>query len=266
MIKIFLTEKKPIEFLYEDHFNQMIRIFLDTNALSEILIETSKLGKDTKLLRKYSHRWMHCFSVYTLYEIYNGDEARWQELLKFVSEIHCVMFLPRNKIVEYEYNRYVGKNTSEKEMYVYLNFDIKDVDSVQKFEKMVSDFCKKEIDNIIHESAVVEYMKQTKIKRTEHEIVKSVLLSLGYELKKKGDYIHFPSIRVFALSVMGRASNTNRKEFWFNDVIDTWISYCMPYVHDVITEKEQKGILEQAKKKIPEIKHLNISILSDFSK
>lgn len=265
--KEMMREKPQRECLTENDLKEMIRVFLDTNALSNVLNGTTTLGKDVRTMAKHSYRFIHCFSIYTLYEIYNGDKERWKKLLNFLSEIYFIVFLTKDKIVKYEYNKYIGKETSEREILFYFGIDIKDTKGIKEFEKMICDFCAKEIKEIELERKVVEIIKQNykKAKLNEQRMVEAVLSSLGLKLLKKEDYIYFPSIRVFALSVFGRASNTNRKNIGNNDIIDTWISYCMPYIHEIITEREQSGILEQAKNKISEIKHLKITKINEFA-
>lgn len=268
MVKELMTEKPQRKHFYEEDYNQTIKVFLDTNALSGIINGTNTLGDDIRKMTKFTHRYIFCFSSYTLYEIYKGDKKRWEKLLAFLSEIYFLVFLPRRNIIQYEYNKYVGKKTSPREICFYLNLDIKNSKSIKKFKKMICDFYEGEIKNVELESTAVQILKENynKLKINEKQIVEAVLASCGFTLAKKEDYIYFPSIRVFALSVIGRVSNSNRKNIGNNDVVDSWISYCMPYVHQVITEKEQRGLLEQAKPKIKEIEHLIINKISEFDK
>ena len=67
------------------------RVFLDTNALSGIINGTNTLGDDIRKMTKFTHRYIFCFSSYTLYEIYKGDKKRWEKLLAFLSEIYFLV-------------------------------------------------------------------------------------------------------------------------------------------------------------------------------
>ena len=53
-----MTEKPQRKHFYEEDYNQTIKVFSDTNALSGIINGTNTLGDDIRKMTKFTHRFL----------------------------------------------------------------------------------------------------------------------------------------------------------------------------------------------------------------
>lgn len=199
------------------------------------------------------------------YELYNGDKDRWEKFIEFVSERDFMVFLPEWSILEYEYKKYCNLDSDEKLLAFMLNFD--DEESIKRFISMIDEFANRQRKRAKEAAAIIDFAKRN-IKEAnykESELIPKLLEVDGITINSKRDYVHFPSTRVHGFAIARRILNSKRKPIGTNDIMDSLISYCIPYVDIVITDKEQCEILKQAKREIPELKNLEICPLSSFA-
>lgn len=253
--------------------NEWNLLYLDTNALSEMISNNNNFGKNI-LLEFAMKNYCFCFSFYNVLELKNGYPKRYNKFIEIFSKMPCIMFMPYKVIVKEEVNAHNGNSFDiTKVSYSFVpmlgeNYDINHylsklvplAQSILKDEenafKELAKFFTKQKDS---KNKFVEYDKDYEIETT-----KDFLKSLDYKIIGIIDINKLPACRMINMSVYNRIVNGKKIAIQGSDINDIMISAVTPYVDSIITEKYQKSIIDKAKNNINQIKNIDCYKVSDF--
>ena len=248
-------------------------IFLDTNALSNLISNYKNFLNN--LLKKFpSENIYYIFSIYNVLEISNGDISRFESLKKIFSNNKCLMFLTYQDILQEE-KRFYDDNKFE-----YENISFSFVPNYKKeysFEWFIEEIfpkIKQKIDiQSEAEESLLEFYNNIKNsgksyknlnEEYEIEVIKEFLNVFGITITDENRILStFKSCRMVNKSIYNRITQGN-KILKKNDLYDAMISATFPYVDSIITESYQAEMINQIKRKIPEMKNTTIYKISEF--
>lgn len=253
-------------------------IFLDTNALREIVTNNNLSGKI--FLEKFIiEKYVPCFSIYNIWEIKPLQDI-YDKFIDFFSIVPCLVIFPNKLVLAEEYKCYqrkekmkicnkisnvfspLGKeNTYRTKLFFegyYNNKQLKDLtnEHIAQLNTIAS--------NWQDQRAVVGKISFVEYKKLEKDIVVKDLQNWG--VIQEGVEIEldsFPAARIMEYSHFRRVHQTN-KFIKPNDVLDIEISCIVPYVNAVITERFQCDVYRAAQKFIPQMNEVNIYTMSEL--
>lgn len=263
-------------------------VFLDTNALREITLNSFSTRQG------FAQRFFNagaiyapCFSFYNVVELLPYTDI-YDAFTTFFSIIPCFMFFPEKTIAKFEYSCFMHKSSPVFSNEIANAFSPFLVDGKVSFRSfldttLTSSFrtalnheldllpisleawTQQRVSGAVSASANAQYTSFNDQYYLDHEyaaIIKDIQLR-GLPYRKDYDIYYFPSLRIFEYSQYSRAYLTS-KEICVNDTMDVEISGAIPYVDAAITERFQAGVLQKAKKIIPQLKDLEIFTLKDI--
>jgi hypothetical protein len=260
---------------------------LDTNALSEIVKNPTKEGRGFK--KNFGPgSYAPCLTVYNLIEL-RRKEKIFEAFLDFFSKYPNFLLKSMKQIVEEEFISFnsrlplspllnsfspVGQNSSYmlKDFIdkFFINPEIGDLEKKWRSneEEILSVWLENKRnfnpERLTANAVDAErYVKEAGIQTLIHyspERVQNIL--------KKEQFPNlslFPSISVMLYSQYYRFFDPKRK-FSSQDVTDIMIIAVAPYIDAIVTEKFQAEIFKKIKKRIPQLKNLEVATLSDLRK
>ena len=265
-------------------------IFLDTNALREIVTDTNAAGKG--FLQNFfidTTGYAPCFSIYNVIELVPYGDI-FDQFIEFFSVIPCILTFPVKSIFQKEYDCYITGSTFQIDNNIAYAFS--PISSDQNHD------CKKFFDNILNNKPLIQTIHSeldnfpsiatiwNKEKENAKKLLKTLQLPLNlidekfYKSQEKvtvlkdlqnfnipvtsnTDIFNLPAARMMEYSHFSRIYFTQKKIIP-NDVMDIQISCIAPYVDAVITENFQADVYKKAKRLIPQLKKLEIYTLKDI--
>lgn len=267
--------------------NEYKLIFLDTNAIREIVRNTKLSGKG--FFERYfggEILYAPCFSIYNVIELMPYKDI-YECFLEFFSTVPCLMMYPQSSIIKAEYSKYIKGETLEitnEIAYAFTPIIGQERISFRIFIEKIKDdgqLIKDEVDAL---KVVAQCWKEQRINSIK--ILKKMNLSLNIiddkfykaqekemiikDIRNQGikpidniDITLLPSMRIMAYSQFNRVHMT-KKDIVANDVMDVKISCIIPYIDAVITENFQADVYKKARKLIPQLKKLEVFTLKDI--
>lgn len=263
-------------------------VFLDTNALREIALNTynARQGFSQRFFNAGSI-YAPCFSFYNIIELLPYKDI-YDAFTTYFSVTPCFMFFPEKTIAKYEYSCFLHKSSpvfSNEIANAFSPFLVNGNVSFRRYldVTLTSSFLaaiEHELSLLPIATEVWQQQRENRMISThkntqytsfndqyylEHEyasIVKDIQLR-GLPYRKDYNIYYFPSLRIFEYSQYNRVYLTS-KEISLSDTMDVEISGVIPYVDAAITERFQAGVLQKAKKIIPQIENLEVFTLKDI--
>lgn len=273
MIKLSVIWGDNMSFTFPNG-SQYNLILLDTNALSEI----SKNIRDSQsgfINRFPSNKYAPCFSTYSLFELRKADKA-YQAFVEFFSTYPCLILQPYKHIIIEEIKSYKTNSKPEIILNAFVSNGENETYDLQLWldhmwgnKSLVN-----EINKNSNEYSIVAggWQKQRKnsaltySKSFEEGCLRNFLFSIDPIWVKNNstfDVYEFAGTRMMLFSQFMRV-HKSKKLLGGNDVNDVMISAVIPYIDAIITERSQAEVIKQAKSKIPQLKNVEISTLSEI--
>lgn len=265
-------------------------IFLDTNALREIVTNTNLAGKG--FLQNFfidKTGYAPCFSIYNVIELYPYEDI-FDQFIEYFSIIPCIVTFPVKSIFQKEYECYITGRTFQIDH--NIAYAISPISSDQNHDcklffnnifnnKPLIDIIHSELDNFPLIATVWNNKREnTKKQLTALNLPSNLIDEQFYKSQEKvtvlkdlqnfnipvtsnTDIFSLPAARMMEYSLFSRIYFTQKK-IAPNDVMDIQISCIAPYVDAVITENFQADVYKKAKRLIEQLKKLEIYTLKDI--
>lgn len=269
--------------------NEYKLVFLDTNAIREVITNTKGSGKG--FLTKFfdgSNNFVACFSIYNVIELMPYADL-YEKFLDFFSIMPCFLVMTTRSVLFQEYSYAISKKpmqlTNEivnaftpfgkgdsyncRRFFEKLKANTSLIDMIQADIGVLPDIATIWEKQRVEAQANIKILNLSPAILNEKYYINSEIETISKDMKNWGmesipvDLDLFPSFRIMEYSQFCRIHLTIKKVFP-NDVMDVRISSIIPYMDAVITESFQADVYKKAKRFIPQLKNLSVFILKDI--